>query len=41
MNGRMACAVPDLRARPVADVERIDEAVATFAGAPMDPIGTA
>ena len=41
INGRMTCPAPDLRARLVAYFERIDEAIATFADAPMDAIGVA
>jgi maleate isomerase len=39
--GRMTCAAPDLRARLVAYFERIDEAIAGFADAPLDAIGVA
>ncbi|MFN6956168.1 MAG: hypothetical protein ACK4PG_15370 [Acetobacteraceae bacterium] len=39
--GRFTCPAPDLKARLIAYFERLDEAIAQFADAPMDAIGVA
>ena len=39
--GRFTCPAPDLKARLIAYFERMDEAIAQFADAPMDAIGVA
>ncbi len=41
INGRLICPHPDLRTRLVTYFERIDEAIAQFADAPVDAIGVA
>ncbi|MCS6930759.1 MAG: aspartate/glutamate racemase family protein [Acetobacteraceae bacterium] len=39
--GRFTCPAPDLKARLIAYFERLEEAIAQFADAPMDAIGVA
>ena len=41
INGRLICPHPDLRTRLVTYFERIDDAIAQFADAPLDAIGVA